>query len=390
MKTIRQMVDNFFAPAKPIPPGLYTYQSPPDATRQYRLHLRIDQDGSGALILNARTVLHLNQTAAEMAFHLIQQTPEQEAIKLMASRYRTRQDVIRDDFHAFLERMDTLLSTPDLDPVTFLDFDREELYSRKVTAPFRVDCAVTYRSTDEGRGVHAPHKRVDRELTTEEWQTILRKAYEAGIPHVIFTGGEPTFRPDITELITNAEALGMVTGLMTSGLRLSNPDFLHKLLASGLDHLMIVLDPLEDEAWEGLRDALIEDISITVHLTMTTQNANRIDGVIDRLVQMEVKNLSLSCNDESLKDKLRHSAEVATEKQLSLIWDLPVPYSHLNPVRFELEESQTIPQGAGRAWLYIEPDGDVLPAQGVPQVLGNLLKDDWNTIWEKAQTIAHR
>lgn len=389
MKTIRQMVDNFFAPAKPIPPGLYAYQSPPDAARQFRLHLRLDQDGSGTLILNARTVLHLNQTAAEMAFHFIQQTPAEKAVKQMASRYRTRQEVIRDDFQAFQDRLDTLLTTPDLDPVTFLDFDRQELYSRQVTAPYRLDGAVTYHSADESRRVHAPHKRVDRELTTAEWQIILHKAHAAGIPHIIFTGGEPTFRPDISELIQFAESLGMVTGLITSGLRLSNPDFLQKLLASGLDHMMIVLDPLEDEAWEGLRDALIEDISITVHLTMTLQNANRIEGVIARLVQMELKNLSLSCNDESLKENLQHAAEFATEKQLSLIWDMPVPYSHLNPVRFELEEIQPLPPGAGHAWLYVEPDGDVLPAQGVAQVLGNLLTDDWDTVWKKAQTIAH-
>jgi MoaA/NifB/PqqE/SkfB family radical SAM enzyme len=31
----------------------------------------------------------------------------------------------------------------------------------------------------------------------------------------------------------------------------------------------------------------------------------------------------------------------------------------------------------------VEPDGDVLPAQGINKVLGNLLTDDWNTIWKK-------
>ncbi len=41
-----------------------------------------------------------------------------------------------------------------------------------------------------------------------------------------------------------------------------------------------------------------------------------------------------------------------------------------------------LPTGAGHAWLYIEPDGDVLPAQGINQVLGNILKDPWETIWQ--------
>ena len=54
--------------------------------------------------------------------------------------------------------------------------------------------------------------------------------------------------------------------------------------------------------------------------------------------------------------------------QLDLVWDIPVPYSINNPVSFELEKMLTLQkacEGAGKAWLYIERDGDVLPAQGV-------------------------
>ena len=59
-----------------------------------------------------------------------------------------------------------------------------------------------------------------------------------------------------------------------------------------------------------------------------------------------------------------------------------MPYSAINPV--SLETSQEVPNGAGVAWLYVEPDGDVLPAQGINEVLGNLLSDPWEQIWEKA------
>ena len=38
--------------------------------------------------------------------------------------------------------------------------------------------------------------------------------------------------------------------------------------------------------------------------------------------------------------------------------------------------------GAGRAWLYVEPDGDVLRSQGMPgKILGNILRDNWETIY---------
>jgi MoaA/NifB/PqqE/SkfB family radical SAM enzyme len=38
--------------------------------------------------------------------------------------------------------------------------------------------------------------------------------------------------------------------------------------------------------------------------------------------------------------------------------------------------------GAGRAWLYVEPDGDVLPDQSIDRVLGNFLRDPWEKIWQ--------
>ena len=58
----------------------------------------------------------------------------------------------------------------------------------------------------------------------------------------------------------------------------------------------------------------------------------------------------------------------------------------MNPVEFETTQIE-LRSGAGRAWLYLEPDGDVLPTQGINQVLGNFLRDDWKQIWETAHQL---
>jgi MoaA/NifB/PqqE/SkfB family radical SAM enzyme len=59
-----------------------------------------------------------------------------------------------------------------------------------------------------------------------------------------------------------------------------------------------------------------------------------------------------------------------------------VPYSGSNPVSLETIEDE-VQSGAGKAWLYVEPDGDVLPAQGMSgQVLGNFLRDPWDEIYK--------
>jgi MoaA/NifB/PqqE/SkfB family radical SAM enzyme len=46
------------------------------------------------------------------------------------------------------------------------------------------------------------------------------------------------------------------------------------------------------------------------------------------------------------------------------------------------QAEEPAPQGAGKAWMYVEPDGDVLPSQGINQVLGNFLIDPWEKIWK--------
>ena len=382
MERIQHFIQRFFPPAQPLPAGIYHYQAPNESPSNLRLHLRIEPDGEGVLIVNASIVLRLNQTAAELAYHLIQQTPENEIGKQMAARYHIEPDIALQDFLEFNERLDKLINSPDLDPVGFLGFDQAAPYSSALTAPYRLDCALTYQLTAPAMAQLAPVDRVKRELLTEEWQTILDKAWNPGIPHVIFTGGEPTLRPDLPELIAYAEKLGMVSGLLTDGLRLTDSNYLHDILYAGIDHVMLLLNPSDEQSWEALRDVMVEDLSVTVHLTLTEKRVTAMPDLLDRLVKMEVKLLSLSADNIKLRNSMIAVRHQAAEKGLSLIWDIPVPYSNFHPITAELAEGEEV-KGTGRAWLYVEPDGDVLPAQGVNQIMGNMLVDPWEAIWSK-------
>ncbi len=382
MTDLLQTIKDFFSKKEPLPQGMYSFQSPQDAEDQYRLHLRIDADGAGLLVINASTVLHLNQTAVEFAYHFIKQTDHEEAIQQISKRYRVDPGQIRRDYEEFMDKIDTLIHTPDLDPVTYLDIERQEPYSGKIAAPYRLDCALTYRLGADNHRQHAPVERVDRELSTEEWVAVFHTAYNNGIPHLLFTGGEPTLREDLPNLLLKAEKLGLVTGLLTDGLKMGEDAYRLELLNNGLDHIMIVFDPGNPKLWEILQKIVAEDLFTTVHLTLET--GEDLTPHIKRLAEMGVNALSLSTVEKDLVDDLQELRDFAAMQQLELVWDMPVPYSSNNPVALELEqaEEQAPPEGAGKAWLYVEPDGDVLPAQGLyDQILGNLLSDDWDKIW---------
>jgi hypothetical protein len=381
-KIIRDLT-NLFKPHQALSPGIYHYQTPASAENQYRMHLRIDENGEGLLILNASTILHLNQTATEYAYHIIQGHSPEETARKISNRYQIDSEQAQLDFIDMQQKLTTILEIPDLDPVTFLDISREEPYSGTAAAPYRLDCALTYRLPEKTNPDLAPVRRVDRELSTDEWLRIIDQAWQAGIPHLIFTGGEPTLREDLLDLIKAAESNGQVTGLLTDGYILGQDHYRQQLLESGLDHLLFALSPQDQVSWEALQATLNEDLHTTVHITVTPENVRDLESYLVKCQKMGANAISLSLsapNDPGLKKALTEARGLVAETGLSLKWDLPVPYSQHNPVTIELEGEQEVQGGSGRAWFYVEPDGDILPSQGTNQVLGNLLEDRWEDL----------
>jgi hypothetical protein len=381
MSDIIEYVRHLFTPVKPLASGILHFQAPPDAPVPYRLHLRLEPDGTGLLIVNASTILHLNQTAAELAYHMVQQTSEAEMAKAISSRYRVSRNQALLDYRDLNDKILTLIHTPDLDPEMFLDFERTAPHTHKISAPYRLDCAITYRLPETADQSLAPTKRVDRELSTQEWCTIFDKAWAIGIPHIILTGGEPTLRPDLPELIAHTETNGQVVGLLSDGLKFIDNDYLQELLKTGLDHLMLSMNPFDEKSWNAVQNVVAADVFVAVHLTLTPDDIASIPQILERLSKLGVKGLSLTSSDPSLNVALQNSRDQAASLGLPLVWNLPVPYSAFNPVALETEQDN-VPSGAGHSWLYVEPDGDVLPSQGINQVLGNILRDPWEKIWQ--------
>jgi MoaA/NifB/PqqE/SkfB family radical SAM enzyme len=74
-----------------------------------------------------------------------------------------------------------------------------------------------------------------RELTTDEWQSILRQAADLGALHLRITGGEPLLRPDFVDLYTFARRLGMKVRLFTNA----------RCITAEIADLFVRIPPLE-------------------------------------------------------------------------------------------------------------------------------------------------
>lgn len=369
---------------EPFEPGIYHYIAPDDDPIPYRLHLRVEPGDHSMLIVNAATILHLNATATAYALQLVRGVPVEAAVDAISRRFRVSKGKARDDYDEFRQKILTLATNPDVDPVFFLDLDRETPYEQVPSAPYRLDLALTYATDPDGELDPLARAKVDRELTTEEWMQVLDRAWQAGIPHITFTGGEPTRREDLVQLVEHAEKLGQVTGVLTDGRRLSKGTMVEGLSQAGLDHFLIVFIPGDGDCIQGIKSALASEVYSAVHVTLSSGKESEAKSWLHDFHEMGVPAISLSGKDDpaDLTGSLAECRELIADLGMDLIWDLPVPYSHINPLRGEVEEA---PPGTGRAWLYLEPDGDVLPGQGIDRILGNFLRDPWEEIWRKAQ-----
>ena len=244
------------------------------------------------------------------------------------------------------------------------------------------------------------------ELSTRDWMRILDKAWELGIPHIIFTGGEPTLRADLPELVAHAEENGQITGLNTNARRLSDPRYVEQLVAAGLDHVQITLESNDAEVHDrmvgaggafpqtvkGLKNALASPLYVLTNTTMLRTNVHTIPATLDFLADTGVLTVGLNALIHSgrgsvvgtglAESELMPLLEVARRKTEDrgqrLIWYTPTQYCGFDPVALDLGVKGCT---AALYNMCIEPDGGVLPCQSYYHQLGNLLADDWDSIW---------
>ena len=376
--------------------------------RGLRLHLRFEEDGTGVLVINASRVLFLNATAAQYAASFIEDKTEKQVIETMRRRYRVDEETVKKDYQDVLFVINTFAKTPDVCPVSYLGVEKIEPFQKDLSAPYRMDLAVTYRCNDNCVHCYAGGPRETKELSTEDWVKVLDKVYELGIPHVVFTGGEPTLREDLPKLIAQTQAIGLVSGLVTNGRRLADAAYFNSLVDAGLDHVQVTIESHDPavhdritgvpgswkETLQGLKNAIASPIYTLSNTTLNQWNVKDILKTIEFLHDLGLQ--QFACNsliysgkapdvvkdfaleDTSLEPILKEIQDKARELGMEFTWYTPTEYCVVSPLELDLGIKSC---SACRISMCVEPDGTVIPCQSYFTPLGNILKDDWKKIW---------
>jgi radical SAM protein with 4Fe4S-binding SPASM domain len=395
-------------------PGLYHYTRQ-DGLERSRIHLRVDPDGSGLLLVNASRVLHLNPTAALMAKLALEATPPEKAIQGIQKAYQVPASQASADYTQFCDQLDELVRPDGACPLHELEVETVLPFSARPSAPYRMDLALTYRCNNDCAHCYNARPRSFAEQDTAHWKLILDRVWEQGIPHVVFTGGEPTLRDDLPELISHAERNGQITGLNTNGRRLSDRRFVERLVAAGLDHVQITLESHDEAihdamvrlkgAWKqtvaGVRNVLETPLYVMTNTTMLQDNYRSLGETLDFLAELGVPTVGLNAliysghglevgtglAEGELTPLLEIARTKTSQRGQRLIWYTPTQYCHFDPMQLELGVKGCT---AALYNMCVEPDGSVLPCQSYYQPLGNLLHDSWQSIWNHPLSVSLR
>jgi pyrroloquinoline quinone biosynthesis protein E len=174
--------------------------------------------------------------------------------------------------------------------------------------PLSILCELTYRCNLQCPYCYNP---IDldayrNELDTEQWMRVLAEAADLGVVQAHFSGGEPTLRRDLAQLVKHASGAGLYTNLITQGTFLSD-DLLDRLLDNGLDHVQISIQAPEEalgdriagtrvhaRKFETLERVVQRDVALTLNCVVHRLNHDSLPDIIALAERLAIRRLELA------------------------------------------------------------------------------------------------
>jgi radical SAM protein with 4Fe4S-binding SPASM domain len=280
--------------------------------------------------------------------------------------------------------------------------------------PVLSEIALTYRCNLACKFCYAAcncHSSKSEELETVEIKRLLKVIRDqADVPSVSFTGGEPTLRKDLPELIAYARKIGLRVNLISNGTKIDTT-LAKELCSAGLNSVQISIEGPDASVHEGLtavpgsfertlagiRAMRDQGIHTQTNTTINARNADHVEGIVELLSSLKLPRFAMNMltpsgayqANEDLFISYTEIGEVVSRVQkrakklnIEFLWYSPTPYCLFNPLTEGLGNKSC---AACDGLLSIDPLGNILPCSSFDQGVGNLLQDQFEDIWHSAQ-----
>ncbi len=286
-------------------------------------------------------------------------------------------------------------------PVPSPGFDRlvkSQFYSilGKMT-PDQVTISITEECPNNCIHCALPDTKNRNKLAPGTVKSTIDQVLEMGTTYVIFDGGEPLTYPGLEDLIRYVDPQKAITGMFTSGVGLTE-DRAIRLKEAGLYSLTVSFDnAYEDKhdyvrgrkgvfksAVEAVKNGLKAGLLVNIYVVLSRDNVNELEELYVLASELGVHELSFY-EIVPTGRWMDHASEIMTPKDLRKFENfVSRAKEREGPRVFPIPQvMKTTGCMAGRKWLHITPEGNILPCACIPISYGNIHKDKISEVWKK-------
>jgi PqqA peptide cyclase len=150
-------------------------------------------------------------------------------------------------------------------------------------------------------------ERRSAELDAQTWARVFQEAAALGVLQVHLSGGEPTARADLAEVVRACVALGLYANLITAGVGVTR-DRLETLAEAGVDHIQLSLqgaDPATADRVAGVArsherklafaaEVRALGLPLTINVVIHRANIAQIPHLLDLALQLGAKRIEIA------------------------------------------------------------------------------------------------
>lgn len=279
------------------------------------------------------------------------------------------------------------------------------ILSWNITKRCNLLCKHCYRDSD------ASHQ--SGELTTEEGLQLITDIHKTGrFKILILSGGEPLLRDDLERFAAHAKSLGLIPVLGSNG-TLITKERAQSLKEAGIAAAGISLDSNLPEqhdtfrctkgayeaALKGIQNCIEAGIRVQINTTVTKDNVEELDGLIDRAVELGAGALhpfflveagrgscitNKALNDKDYLKTLSHIIKRQIDVDIEL---KPTCAPQFMSLAKKLDVPMRYSRGciAGIGYCCILPRGEVHVCPYLPIEAGRVREESFDDIWANSE-----